>query len=214
MILALETSTPNASLALWDREENRVVWEAGFTTNRSHNSKIFVPVEEALGIAGDRLEFLAVGIGPGSYTGVRVAIAVANGLSFAREIPAVGISSLEAFPAASCTIVGDARRKSFFRAEVSDRVLGGEPDLLEAADFAEQHADFEPPVVTADQHVSKEFATVELAFPTAAILAGIAAELDAPEIEERSQKPLEPHYLRPPYITTPKPKPQVLRETD
>ena len=87
MILALETSTRRASLAVVSGSDGELCWEAAFETDRSHNSKIFDPVQEALDRFGDALTAIAVGIGPGSYGGIRVGIAVANGLSVSRGLP-------------------------------------------------------------------------------------------------------------------------------
>ncbi len=205
MILALETSTPRASLALFDK--GAVVWESDFTTARAHNAKIFEPVAEALKIAGDALELIAVGIGPGSYSGVRVGISVTNGLGLAREIPVIGVSSLAAFPEANCTVISDARRKTFAIATVENRELVSEPDLIDAEKFAALLPTFQARLFTPDFHVADEFESITLAFPTATELAKIAADFDAETVAKLAKKPLEPHYLRPPFITVAKKKP-------
>lgn len=205
MILALETSTPRASLALFDN--GAVVWESDFTTARAHNAKIFEPVAEALKIAGDALELIAVGIGPGSYSGVRVGISVTNGLGLAREIPVIGVSSLSAFSEASCTVISDARRKTFAVATVENRELVSEPDLIDAEKFRALLLTFQAPLFTPDTHIADEFESISLAFPTATELAKIAAGFDAETVAKLAKKPLEPHYLRPPFITVAKKKP-------
>ena len=70
-----------------------------------------------------------VGIGPGSYNGIRSAIAVAWGISTARGIPLVGISSLLGLDEGSYCAVGDARRGQYYLARVSSGrfVAGAEP---------------------------------------------------------------------------------------
>ena len=66
-----------------------------------HNSKFLVPkIEEglkALGVDSSQIGLIAVGIGPGSYTGMRVGSMAAKSLSFAHQIPLVGVSSLEGY---------------------------------------------------------------------------------------------------------------------
>ena len=52
---------------------------------------------EKQGLSPSDLSYIAVGIGPGSYTGIRVAVAFAKALSFALSIPLVGVSSLQLF---------------------------------------------------------------------------------------------------------------------
>jgi tRNA threonylcarbamoyladenosine biosynthesis protein TsaB len=205
MILVLETSTPRASLALFDQDE--IVWEADFVTRRSHNSKIFEPVKDALEIAGEQLSLIAVGVGPGSYSGVRVGISVANGLGFARGVPVVGLSSLAAFPEADCTVISDARRKTFSVGRVVNRDLTAEPELVDAEKFSSVLETIEGPVFTADEHVADAFEEITLCYPAASQLARAAAQLTADEIVNLSAKPVEPHYLRAPFITVAKKKP-------
>src|SRR6056297_2108198 len=132
MILAIETSTTHASLALVNSVDGPVVRECRFVSERAHNAVIFEPVTDLLADHGGDLEGIAVGLGPGSYGGVRVGIAVANGLSLVLGIPVVGISSLEAWEtdSSNCTVLGDARRQTFFRAEIREGELQGESQLL------------------------------------------------------------------------------------
>ncbi len=203
MILCIETSTPNASLALRDPDSGELAWKEAFTTDRAHNAVIFSPLEEMLGMYRSKLSGIVVGLGPGSYSGIRVGIAVANGLALALGIPARGASSLEAWDVESDShlILGDARRGSYFIAEIDRSRLVGEPELMEA-EMIESHLaparDRGIRQYTSDRKVAERIRGVDLAFPSAERLP-ITPTCDWPDPE-----PLEPHYLRAPYITTPK----------
>ncbi len=89
---ALETSTDWCSVALWvDGEihslERRV-------PNR--HSEYALPMLESLTRNAGRLDAIAFGAGPGSFTGLRIACGLAQGLAFAHGLPVLGISTLEA----------------------------------------------------------------------------------------------------------------------
>lgn len=209
MLLAIESSTPRASLALYDPAADAVVWSREFTSERAHNALIFAPLAEALDHCGRRLDLIVVGRGPGSYGGVRVGIAVAHGLSLALGAPIVGLSSLEAMGSGESdyAVIGDARRQSWFVARVENGRLSGEPQLTDQpgliADLTLLHRRGNP-VYTADPALAAAHAGVIHSVPDAARLAHRAAALNATTIARLVGEPLEPHYLRAPYITTPK----------
>jgi len=102
MILALDTATRQAGLALYDGESVRAesVWR---TTDKHHTEWLVPAIENAFkqaGITAKALTAVAVTKGPGSYTGLRVALSVAKGLVAALGIPLVGVNALDvvAFP--------------------------------------------------------------------------------------------------------------------
>ena len=207
MILGIETSTSHASLAVFDRDADEIVWHSRFVSQRAHNAVIFEPVEELMGRFRDQLTGIVVGVGPGSYGGVRVGISVANGISLVLGIPVSGHSSLVGWDMAgdSWYVLGDARRKTTFVAEVTEQQVVGEPELIpdeEMKKRIELLEQGEKPLVTADESVSKKWDQVRLCFPEAENLCRLAGKTDPEEWPESG--PLEPHYLRAPYITTPK----------
>lgn len=215
MILAIETSTPDASLALFDDERQEVVWQAEFTSDRAHNAVIFEPLEKALQAVKD-LQTIVVGTGPGSYSGVRVGIAVANGVSLARGVPCFGISSLAALPTADGAgdyqVIGDARRGEFFITEVRSRTLQGEAEMMSADALAERlkNGDDGLAIYTLEESVVARFAEFDIAArllrPSAAELAKVASAVSPGERADRAELPLEPIYLRAPHITVAKKK--------
>ena len=88
---AIETSTEWCSLAVWrDGEIAALERRAGH-----RHSELALPMLETL-LGKDQLDAVAFGAGPGAFTGLRIACALAQGLAFARGLPVLGISSLEA----------------------------------------------------------------------------------------------------------------------
>ncbi|WP_261815666.1 tRNA (adenosine(37)-N6)-threonylcarbamoyltransferase complex dimerization subunit type 1 TsaB [Vibrio gallicus] len=95
-ILALDTSTEFCSAALWVDGE---LFYRGEVSPRGHTTKILPMVDEILAEAGlslKQLDGLAYGQGPGSFTGVRIGIGVAQGLAFGADLPMLGVSTLKA----------------------------------------------------------------------------------------------------------------------
>ena len=98
-ILALETSTESGSCALW---RDGVVTERLCPAGRSHSETLLPLVRELLDEAGvkvGQLDAIAFGVGPGAFTGLRVACGAAQGLAVAANLPLVPVTSLEALAA-------------------------------------------------------------------------------------------------------------------
>lgn len=95
-LLAFETATEACSVALWIDGEVR---ERFGMVPRQH-AELALPWADALladcGIARSQLDAVAVGRGPGAFTGVRLAVALAQGVAFALDVPAVPVSTLAA----------------------------------------------------------------------------------------------------------------------
>ncbi len=95
-LLALETATESCSVALLRGED---LFERSEIAPRRH-AELVLPMAEAIlaeaGIARRDLDGIAVGRGPGSFTGVRLAVSMAQGLAMALDLPVVTVSSLAA----------------------------------------------------------------------------------------------------------------------
>jgi tRNA threonylcarbamoyl adenosine modification protein YeaZ len=199
-ILALELSSGRGSLAWRDGDFE---WTPGWANERKNSGEFFQNVAEAQKRFGapDRI---VVGLGPGSYAGTRIAISAAIGLRLATKAELVGLSSLSAIEcdAAEYAVVGDARRQSFFLAQVRDRtliappVLQGESDLRVELDVLKSRM----PIFAVE--ALQQFEGVSVRYPSARILAQLAGEPNRAFV----LPPLEPMYLREPHITTPKRK--------
>jgi tRNA threonylcarbamoyladenosine biosynthesis protein TsaB len=95
-ILGLDTATTTASIALL--EDDRVLATATRNTHR-RTADVLLGVDEACraaGIAPMQIEAVAVGAGPGSFTGLRIGMATAKGIAFAAHCPVWAVSSLAA----------------------------------------------------------------------------------------------------------------------
>lgn len=97
LLLGIETSSKKGGVALV-KNGKRLAAKV-FTTTLGHSERI-VPACHALlrraKVSVEDLDAIAVGVGPGSYTGLRVGIAAAKGLAFLNQIPIVGVPSLDA----------------------------------------------------------------------------------------------------------------------
>lgn len=99
-VLAVETSTLAGGVALLDGE--RLVTEYLLDVRVTHSERLMATIDRVLAdarwAAGD-LEGLAVAIGPGSFTGLRIGIGTVKGLAFALALPVAAVPTLDAFAA-------------------------------------------------------------------------------------------------------------------
>jgi tRNA threonylcarbamoyladenosine biosynthesis protein TsaB len=97
LILALETGTPRASVAIAEGDEELASWRE--ETRRDLCRRLASELAGVLGGAGREpgdISLVAVGKGPGSFTSLRVGMATAKAFAAARDIPLVGVPSLQA----------------------------------------------------------------------------------------------------------------------
>jgi tRNA threonylcarbamoyladenosine biosynthesis protein TsaB len=192
VILSLDASTARASVALV--KDQQIIREVFVDVPRGRGGALFSALEGFLGRT-PQVTRVIVGVGPGSYNGIRSAIAVAWGIATAREIPLVGVSSLLGLAEGGYCAIGDARRGQYYFARVSGGKLEKEPELLRDAQLVaavQQNSDlpiFAPAPVEFLQGVV-------IRTPNAARLAFLAADWE-PNCPQ-------PVYLKPAHITTPK----------
>ena len=182
-ILAIDTSTKEGRVSVLS--ENNIIFNEVFTSERSHNSQIFAPLEEALMSCNHAPSLIVVGTGPGSYTGIRIGIASGLGLSMALEVPIIGIPSICAAESMdqnqTCHFIGDARRGSLYIAVVKGHQIISGPELFETVEtLYEKFKIKKEKIFTFDENLS--LPEIEKTNPSAQKLARIAAELSDKEI--------------------------------
>lgn len=155
-ILALDTATEACSAALWINGE---ISERFDICPREHTQRILPMVDSLLAEAGiglEQLDALAYGRGPGSFTGVRIGIGIAQGLALGAGLPMIGVSTLAALAQGAWRRCGvcqvlcaiDARMGEVYwaqyrrdehggwRGESSEKVIKPQQLALDAIDLA------------------------------------------------------------------------------
>ena len=195
IVLALEFSSERRSVAL--ARGGAVLAEAVEQTG-GRGTNVFALVEKVLAdakILREEIEVLAVGLGPGSYTGIRAAIAVAQGWQLARGVKVLGVNSAEALAAQAqaekifgrVNVAIDAQRGEFYLAtwEISATARREVAPLKIVA-----AAELQARLTAGEICVGPEMKTVLL--PAAAMVAQLAAGRSDFIAGEK----LEPVYLR------------------
>ncbi|HWR40019.1 MAG TPA: tRNA (adenosine(37)-N6)-threonylcarbamoyltransferase complex dimerization subunit type 1 TsaB [Patescibacteria group bacterium] len=105
-ILALDTATIISSVAL--ATQDTILAELTLQTSKTHSERLLPHIAEMLEMAGVQrreLQAVAVSIGPGSYTGLRIGLGTAKALAYALKIPLIGVPTLAAL-AHGCPVPG------------------------------------------------------------------------------------------------------------
>ena len=211
-ILALEFSSSQRSVAVAHRNGITEAIETG-----GHGTNAFGLIEEALletRLDRSQIDVLAVGLGPGSYTGIRVALSIAQGWQLARGVKLLGISSAECLAAqvhaanifGRVNVVIDAQRNEFYRATYDISHKGWtdvEPlritNPTSAVGTAEE--------LWAGPEVTRWFPNGTILFPSAATLARLATN----RTDFKSGDQLAPIYLREAnFVKAPPPNPVAI----
>lgn len=181
--LAIDTSGPRLQLALLKAERTDALIEE---IARGHAEILFDRIQALLARNDTNyqaLERIAVTIGPGSFTGLRIGLSAARGLGLALDVPVIGISSLVAMSLGAdgdgpLHVLVDARRDEFYHAMFSKP---GQPSGPQIA----------IPAQKANQIMAGPDRVIANAAPDIAAMAWFAADLADP-----GQYPPEPFYIR------------------
>ena len=212
-ILALELSTAHGSLA-WLNDDVDLVRE--WANDRKDSGLFFenlADVRKQFGLP----EKIIVGLGPGSYAGVRIAISAAIGFSFTGgtgsvpsqnlgrhggrpSIELFGYPSICAIESDEYCVIGDARRQSFFFACIRANELVEGPGLHSEIELRDKIDKLETNMSIFAPEKLPQFERAIIRYPSALVLARLARDSN----RNFSMPPLEPIYLREPHITVPK----------
>jgi tRNA threonylcarbamoyladenosine biosynthesis protein TsaB len=198
VILAIESASTDLSIAVAERDGTPIADDA-WSGDRRQGHELLPRILELLAQSGRSLEqvsALAVGIGPGSFTGMRVGMSIAKGLAFANGLPIVGIPSLEAWLASRPECVAALARAGAREAYLLER--GSREPLIVARDELPEWIGEAP--VLAPAELASAFALRAARQPSgaAAALAGIAAQRLAADPAGDDLDRLQPAYLRAP----------------
>ena len=174
--------------------------EEHFVAARNHSASLFPALEKARALV-EHVDLVAVGLGPGSYAGVRIAIAAALGLEWSLGARLVGLPSVAALEVAAreFVVIGDARRETFYFTRVAEGGCVEGPLLATAQELAARLAECGALPLYAAAEVPG-FPAAEIVLPSAVLLARFAAHGRGLV----TTGDLEPIYLREPHITRPR----------
>lgn len=206
-ILALDSSSPVVSVAFVSftngpagEDSPEILFREETAHARTDSSPLFRSMQAAVAAHG-RPDALCVGLGPGSYNGIRASIAVARGMATALGIPLHALPSPlgQHGPVTGFHVAGDARGGHYWRAFVREGKLAEEPSLLLPDELSRvlSHESAYPCLTS----TPLEGIIAEAATPDAALLAEVAWRSDP---VYRCRATPEPLYLKPPHITAPR----------
>ena len=198
MIIALESASSDPSLALASGDGTAFATDSWEGEGRQASELLphLLALLEGAGRELGEASALAVGIGPGSFTGLRVSMSLAKGLALALDVPLIGVPSLDAWlaaePDAAAAVARAGAQETFLlmRGEAVPRVVSG-ADLASLVGMAR---------VVAPSELASAFSLGSARTPrrAAAALALKAAQrlIEDPRGDELER--LEPWYLRAP----------------
>lgn len=197
ILLAIETSVPKASLSLWVKD--RILFSTAWEAERNHDAYLFPALEQALDAlpADSTIDYVLVGAGPGSYGGVRVALAAGVGIATVTGAKLVAVESWAQLAEGNACVVADARRGGWTVRHPDGQIEVLTPEQLSALNGPLYST--EAPGVLESRGITG--VQKEGLIPTAEGIIRTWLSLTPEQQSEAENKPAEPIYVRPPHIT-------------
>jgi tRNA threonylcarbamoyl adenosine modification protein YeaZ len=206
MICAVDTSSAVGSVALYD-DDGRLVGEAEERVSNAHGESLLPMIDRVFCAAGARptdVTRWCVGLGPGSFTGTRIAVATVKGIVLATGAEVVGVTSLEAMLALGGEL--DVAVVDAIRGEIYVQARGRAPACIRPEDFSDWLGEARPVVLVGE--AAKRITCANCTYlgrPDLALPHARGVFLAARGGKPTPVDQLEPVYVRPPEITCPRP---------
>lgn len=221
-LLAIDCAASLCAACVYDEPSDAVLGREVRDLGKGHAEQLMDVIAEALAGAGKDyadLDRLAVSVGPGSFTGVRVGVSTARGLALALKIPAVGVTTLEAIASEAM------QRRGGTGKSVSERILaaidGGRDGIYVGVYDGFGSVQYDPVIMTPEEAAglaSRE--RLALAGSAADRIAGLMAEAELTGVAGATAdiavyarlaagKPVPAERPKPLYLRAPDAKPQA-----
>lgn len=202
-ILGIDTSTENCTVTLYG---NRTVLETRKETGKNrHNRVVATFIKEIISEAGMKiadLDGIAVNIGPGSFTGLRIGLSIAKGLAFATEIPLLPVKSIAILrekirQKGKKLIFIRSHKDNIYYSSVSgskEQNLNSEINYGTVEEVLQSHRDIDSYWGNYSFESMEKQGELNITYPDAQTLVHIA-DREFEKLSEKSKSDLEPYYL-------------------
>lgn len=197
ILLAIETSVSQASVSLWRHDAE--IYTSTWVAERNHDAFLFPALQQALDALsdGEQPDYILIGAGPGSYGGVRVALAAGVGIATVTGAKLVALESWAQLADGDACVVADARRGGW-----TVRLPDGKIEVMSTAQVqALAHPIYTTEAAGVLDNRGITSARKENLHPTASGIVCTWLSMTPEQQATAASRPAEPIYVRPPHIT-------------